>query len=209
MRADLLVFSLVLLIILASIGCTENALSRKEEIVTSLPSPAIIEQKSLIPHETKPLDINLTFETWSRGYWSNLSYYQSYFRVITNYSAWNAFLDEQGYPGRLEGELYPGYAKNFITRKIEHDDFDRHFIIAAMMGHRSKQEPEIEIKTISRLDSVVNVSVHIYESSIGNLVESAPYHIVIIKRELLPKGNSTFNFMDTEGKELGKVDIRD
>ncbi len=46
------------------------------------------------PNETK---INITFETWSRGYWSNSSYDKPYFKVITNYSRWHEFLDEQGY----------------------------------------------------------------------------------------------------------------
>ena len=44
---------------------------------------------------------------------------------------------------------------------------------------------------------------------IENLVESSSYNIVIVKRELLPKGNSTFYFMDIEGKELKKVEIRE
>ncbi len=41
------------------------------------------------------------------------------------------------------------------------------------------------------------------------MVESAPYHIVIVKKELMPEGNSTFVFMDTEGKELGKIEVRE
>ncbi len=200
MRIKFLIFLLFILIL----GCIELKKTpdiNETKTATPQPSSIIAEQKLPTLNETR---INITFETWSRGYWSNSSYYQTYFRIITNYSAWIAFLDEQRYPGGLEGEL-SGY--NRLQHKIEPGDFSNYFIIAAMMGHRSKQEPEIEIKTISR-DDVVNVTVRMYESNIGALVESAPYHIVIVKREVLPRGNSTFNFIDTEGERLGKLEIK-
>jgi hypothetical protein len=77
-----------------------------------------------------------------------------------------------------------------------------------MMGHQGIRSPEIEIKNINRINNIVNVTVRMYKPSSGLMVESAPYHIVIVKRELLPKGNATFVFSDTEGKKLGIVEIK-
>jgi len=34
-------------------------------------------------------------------------------------------------------------------------------------------------------------------------------HIVIVKRKILPKGNSTFVFIDTKGKELVKLEAKE
>jgi hypothetical protein len=76
-----------------------------------------------------------------------------------------------------------------------------------MMGWQTTEGPEIEIKDISRLNNTVNVTVRMYKPGYGNAVISSPYHIVIVKKELLPRGNSTFVFTDTEGKELGKVEV--
>ncbi len=197
------------LIIVTSLGCIEfkkPPTTNQSEIAKPSVTPT--------PNETKPLTINDTFETWSRGYWSNASYKQPYFRVITNYSSWIAFLDEQGYFAwqrgeigmRLEGQLFPGL--NVMPKTIAPADFNNYFIIAAMMGLRAiAEEPEIEIKNISRINDTINVTVRMHESSFGEMVESAPYHIVIVKRELLPVGNSTFVLIDTEGKMLGKLEI--
>ena len=41
----------------------------------------------------------------------------------------------------------------------------------------------------------------------GQTIVTAPYHIVIVKREILPEGNSTFVFVSTEGKELEKMEV--
>ncbi len=195
-------------------GCIEPQRppgSNETQIATPEPT---LEQK-LPYNETKPTEINVTFETWSRGYWSNLSYEQTYFRIITNYSEWNEFLDNQGYFAyirgeegmRLEGELFP--RGGIRPKTLEPDDFDNYFVLAAMMGLRGHLEDEIEITNIKKVNNIVNVSVRMYKPSFGAGVESAPYHIVIIKTEFLPKGNSTFVFKDTEGKELGKIEVRE
>ncbi|NJD76356.1 MAG: hypothetical protein FIB08_04575 [Candidatus Methanoperedens sp.] len=166
-----------------------------------------------ISFETRPLKINGTFETWSRGYNANASYTlkHPYFRVITNYSQWIAFLEGEGYfaePSMLEGFLFPGGGVK--PRTINPADFSENYIIAAMMGLRGFTEgPEIEIKNISRINNTINVIVHMYDPQAGAAALSSPYHIVIVKREFLPKGNSTFVFIDTEGKELGKVEVRE
>lgn len=134
--------------------------------------------------------------------------------MITNYSEWNEFLEDQGYfawlrgeaPKSLEGRLFPG--ENIKPKGIALSDFEEHFIIAAMMGFKPiAHGPEIEIKNISRLNTVVNIFVRMYDPGKGVDVLSAPYHIVIVKKELLPKGNSTFVFIDTEGKELEKIEV--
>ncbi len=155
---------------------------------------------------------SMTFETWSRGYWSNMSHTELYFRVITNYSEWNDFLDEQGYfawlnegkPMRLEGTLFPGL--NVMPKTITSTNFNDYFIIAAMMGLRGHAESdEIEITNINRINNMINVTVHMYEYSYGAAVMSTPYHIVIVKKTL-PEENYTFVFTDeTNGKELGRV----
>jgi len=44
-----------------------------------------------------------------------------------------------------------------------------------------------------------------YEPTGGAAVYSAPYPIVIVKRDMLPTGNSTFIFRDAEGKEFGRL----
>lgn len=215
MKIKFLIFSLFVLITVASLGCIE---SKKPPAPnqTEIAKPSVTEQKLPAPNATKPLIINDTFETWSRGYWSNLSYKKSYFRVITNYSEWNDFLDEQGYfawlkeggPMKLEGQLFPGLNK--MPKTITSIDFNNNFIIAAMMGWKSFAEgPEIEIKNISKINNVINVTVYIYDPKRGAAVVSAPYHIVIVKRELLHIGNSTFIFVDTEGNRLGKVEIKE
>ncbi|MFZ3058942.1 MAG: hypothetical protein WA102_04300 [Candidatus Methanoperedens sp.] len=215
---------LFILIIAVSPGCIESQKSpapNETEIVT----PSITEQKLAIPNVTKPLMINDTFETWSRGYYAN--YYDTHpsFKVILNYSLWIAFLNEQGTfldeygyfawrrkpPGnsyeRLEGTLFPG--QGIMPRTIEPSDFSSYYIIAAMMGLKGITEgPEIEIKNISRINNTLNVTVRMYEPTHGAATLSSPYHIVIVKRELLPKGNATFVFSDTEGKKLEIVEIK-
>lgn len=214
MRLKSLIFLLLIAMIVASLGCLESKklpAPNETKIATPEPTP---EQKLPAYNETKPLKINDTFETWSRGYWSNLSYKQTYFRVITNYSVWSAFLEEQGYFAwirgeigmRLEGELYPGI--DTMPKTITSTDFNDYFIIAAMMGREGIRGPEIEIKNISEINSAVNVTVRMYKPSSGEAVVTNPYHIVIVKRELLPKGNATFIFSDTEGKKLGIVEIK-
>ncbi len=78
---------LFIIIITASLGCIESQkLFTPNETIATTPVPlsSVAEQKSPSYNETKHLQINNTFETWSRGYWSNLSYKQTYFRVITN-----------------------------------------------------------------------------------------------------------------------------
>jgi hypothetical protein len=211
MKIKFLIFSLFVLITVASLGCIE---SKKPPTPnqTEIAKPSVTEQKLPAPNATRPLIINDTFETWSRGYWSNLSYGKPYFRVITNYSEWTAFLDEQGVgvEGKLtlEGTLFPGLSTT--PKTIDTADFTDYFIICAMMGTKSyAEEPEIEIKNISRINNVINVTVRIYDTARGTLIPSAPYHIVIVKRELLPAGNSTFVFVDTEGKLFGKVAINE
>jgi hypothetical protein len=210
MRNKLKIVFLIFIITVAVLGCIESQKlpdSNETKIATTP------EQKLPAYNETKPLRINDTFETWSRGYWSNFSYKQTYFRVISNYSEWTAFLDEQGYfkwvtgqgSPMLEGELFPGLNK--MPKTITSNDFNDHFIIAAMMGYRGIIGPQIEIKNITKLNSLVNVTVHMYEPKIGPTMLSAPYHIVTVKEEILPIGNSTFVFTDTEGKLLGNVEL--
>ena len=213
MKIKFLIFSLFVVIALF-LGCIESKklpAVNVTETTTPAPVTSTTEQKLPAYNETESLKINDTFETWSRGYWSNSSYKQLYFRVITNYSAWIAFLDEQGYYGRdghrLEGQLFPGL--DVMPKTIAPADFNNYFIVAAMMGLIGIAEgPEIEIKNISRLNNVVNVTVYVYRLGPGADVTSEPYHIVIVKRELLPIGNSTFVFVDTEGKRLGKVEVK-
>ena len=131
--------------------------------------------------------------------------------MITNYTTWSTFLYEQGffdYYSTLEGELYPGGDKK--PKTIEPADFNDYFVMAAMMGLRGHLEDEIEIIDIGRINNnIVNVIVRMYKPSFGAGATSAPYHIVVVKKEFLPKGNSTFVFIDTEGKELGKIEVRE
>lgn len=135
--------------------------------------------------------------------------------MITNYRDWNDFLVEQGYfawlkeggPMRLEGTLFPGLNK--MPKTIASTDFNDYFIIASMMGTKGfAEDPEIEIKNISRINDVINVSVRMYDPKGGAAVVSAPYHIVIVKRDLLPTENFTVVFRDTEAKELEKMYIK-
>ncbi len=95
-----------------------------------------------------------------------------------------------------------------MPKAIEPADFNEHFIIAAMMGYKAKRSPEIEIKNISRINSTVNVTVRMYEPSSGELVVSAPYHIVIVKKDSVLIGNYTFIFKDIEGKKLGELEAK-
>ncbi len=216
-RTKKLKFLFLFLIITAvSLGCIES----QKPISTPGPTP---EQKLPVYNKTEPLIKNDTFETWSRGYFA--SYYDThpFFKVMINYSLWIAFLNEQGTfldeygyfawlrktPGssyeRIEGTLFPG--PGILPKTIESSDFNNYFIIAAMMGYKSKLKPEIEITNISRTNNVINVTVRMYEPSYGEAVMSSPYHIVIVKRELLPKGNAIFNFINTENKNLGEVGV--
>jgi hypothetical protein len=212
MRIKVLIFLLLVTIMAASLGCIESQKLPPNE--TQIPTPELAipkpEQKPLDYNETNA--INITFDTWSRGYWSNSSYKYPYFRVITNYSEWNAFLDEQGYFAglkggsmRLEGQLFPGLNK--IPKTITSADFNDYFIIAAMMGMKGFSEgPEIEIENISRINSIANVSVRIYDPRRGATVVSAPYHIIVIKKELIPQENTTFNFINIEnGKLMARI----
>jgi hypothetical protein len=209
MRNKLEILFLFFMIAVLSLGCIEpQRLPSPNE--TATPAISAPEQKLPAYNETKPLRINDTFETWSRGYFSNSSHNQPYFGLITNYSAWNAFLDEEGYRRMrwiFEGELYPGI--NAWPEIISPTDFNDYFIIFAMMGYQSKWSPEIEIKNISRINNIVNVTVRMYKPNSGEAVVTYPYHIVIVKRELLPKENSTFIFIDTEGKRIGNVDVNE
>ncbi|VVB95546.1 Uncharacterised protein [uncultured archaeon] len=215
MRTKLKIIFLFFMIMAVFSGCIEPQRppsSNETKIATPEPTS---EQKLPAYNETKPTEINVTFETWSRGYWSNLSYEQTYFRIITNYSEWNEFLDNQGYFAyirgeegmRLEGELFPG--GGIRPKTLEPADFNNYFILAAMMGLRGHLSDEIEITVIRRMNNTLNASVRLYKPSFGEASTSSPYHIVMVKKEFLPKGNSTFVFKDTEGKELGKVEARE
>ncbi len=212
MRIKFLILSLFVVMLVASLGCIGSKklpAPNETKIAISEPTVSIPEQKTPAYNDTKNLKI--TFETWSKGYWSNTSYEHPYFRVITNYSDWNAFLDEQGYftwlreggPMRLEGQLFPGLNK--MPKTITPADFDENIIIAAMMGMKGFAEgPEIEIKNISRFNNILNITVRMYDPRGGAAVVSAPYHIVIVKRDLVPE-NSRFYFRDTEGKLLARI----
>ncbi|MCZ7385663.1 MAG: hypothetical protein O8C63_13090 [Candidatus Methanoperedens sp.] len=209
------------LMVVVVAGCVSKPSDMtKNETVTTPTVPAYKETKIAIPeptteqilptyNETKPLKINDTFETWSRGYFAN--YYEEHplFKIINNYSDWIAFLNEQRKEEseRLEGTLFPG--PTVIPRTMGPVDFNNYFIISAMMGYKTKLKPEIEIKNINRLNNVVNVTIWLYNPSFGEASMSSPYHIVIVKREVLPIGNSTFVFIDTESKELGKVEVNE
>lgn len=201
-----------------SLGCIE---SQKSPALneTEIATPSITEQKLPVPNATEPLRINGTFETWSRGYYSkdvknSSTYNKPYFRVITNYNTWIAFLNETGYfdysghrdPWLLDGILFPG--QGVMPKIIEPADFNNYFIIAAMMGKTAPAEgPEIEIKNITRVSNEINIKVRVVRVGPGALTYSAPYHVVIVKREMLPIGNSTFVFIDAEGKKLGELEL--
>lgn len=208
MRIKFLIF-LLLFEVVVSFGCIESLkspASNETNITTPAPTLFPTEQKLPSYNETRHLKINDTFETWSRGYYANYSDWNPFFKVITNYSDWIEFLDNQGYPPELEGTLFPGVEVK--PRIIEPADFNENFIIVAMMGLKGITEaPEIEITNISRINSTVDVTVRMYNPTAGAAAMSSPYHIVIVKREILPKGNFTFVFMD-EGNKLGKVDMR-
>jgi hypothetical protein len=75
------------------------------------------------------------------------------------------------------------------------------------MGMQGYVGPEIEIKNISRSNNVVNVTVFFYKPGFGGAALSSPYHIVIVKRDILPEGNSTFVFVSTQGEELEKIEV--
>ncbi|MCZ7385664.1 MAG: hypothetical protein O8C63_13095 [Candidatus Methanoperedens sp.] len=198
-RNKLKILFLFFIITTISLGCIE---SQKLPVPneTEIATPSVTEQKLPTYNETKPLKINDTFETWSRGYYSNYYEKRPYFKVITNYSDWIAFLNEQG-SSKLEGTLFPG--PNKMPKTIEPTDFDKHFIIAAMMGLKAITEgPEIEIKNISRTNNTLNVMVRRYVPTAGALTSSSPYHIVIVKRELIPEENTTFNFINIENGRL-------
>lgn len=212
MKIKSFIFLLIIMIVLTSSGCLESKNSpvpNETKNVTPVPSPNITEQEQPVNNETKLLKINDTFETWSRGYRSNTSYEQTYFRIITNYNEWIAFLNDQRYFDDrffvLEGELFPGVGVK--PKTIEPSSFDDYFIIAAMMGYRGKQGPEIEIMNISKSNNILNVTIRLYDTHFGQTIVTAPYHIVIVKRELLSERNSTFVFVSTEGKELEKLNV--
>ncbi len=214
MKIRYYIFLLLIVIIVTSPGCLEykkSPVPNEIKNATPVPSPNITEQEPPVNNETKLLKINDTFETWSRGYISNTSDDRPDFKVITNYSYWNEFLYNQDpwYIGKkyakLEGQLFPGL--NIIPKNMSTDDFNNYFIMAAMMGKQFKTGPEIEIKNISMLNNIVNVTVRLYKPTFGGAATSSPYHIVIVKRELLSEGNSTFVFVSTEGKELEKLNV--
>ncbi len=199
---------LLIVIIVTSPGCLESKKSpvpNETKNATPVPIFTTPEQELSTSNGTH-LKINGTFETWSRGYYSNKSYKNSYFKVITNYEGWIAFLDEQGYSigskgertMNLEGQLFPGLDKT--PKIITSDDFKEYFIIAAMMGMRKNAEgPEIEIKNISRVNNIVDVTVSRYDPGVGSAIISAPYHIVLVKKEQIQE-SSTFDFIDTQGR---------
>ncbi len=98
MRIKFLIFFLLFTIV-ASFGCiesTKSPASNETNITTPAPTLFPTEQKLPSYNETKPLKINDTFETWSRGYYANYDDWNPFFKVITNYSTWIAFLNEQG-----------------------------------------------------------------------------------------------------------------
>lgn len=214
MRTKFIFFSLFVLIVAVSLGCIESQklhAPNETEIVTPFPSPYTTELQSPAYNKSESREINIRFETWSRGYYSNSSYYQPYFKVINNYSEWESFLNNQGYlawqagegPLRLEGSIYPGI---FTKPKVmKPSDFENYSIISAMMGRVSRAEgPEIEIKNITAVDNILKVIIS-FKLGPGADLESAPYHIVMIKKELLPNEKSIFDFIDIEGKLLARV----
>ena len=213
MRIKFLILILFFVVLVASLGCIESKklpAPNETKIIAPKPTLAPTEQKLPAYNETELLKINITFETWSRGYWSNSSYNEPYFRVITNYSEWVSFLDNQGYlawqggegPLRLEGSIYPGIFTK--PRQMKPSDFDNYSVIAAMMGRIGRAEgPEIEIRNITAADNIFNVIIA-FKLGPGAAVESAPYHIIMIKKELLPK-EPIFDFIDIEGKLLARV----
>ncbi len=216
MRNKLKIVFLFFMITAVSLGCIESQklpLPNETKIATPEPTP---EQKLPTYNETKPLKINDTFETWSRGYTASYYEKQPYFRVIANHSEWIKFLTDQKYfeglvgggPKWFEGQLFPGLGVK--PKTINPADFKDNFIIAAMMGLKGMTEgPEIEIKNISRINNTVNVTVRMHEPTAGASAMSSPYHIVIVKRELLPVGISKFVFIDTEDKRIGKVVVNE
>ena len=214
MRIKILLLLWFFVITAALTGCIESQKISKNNVTPSAgetqiatPEPSITEPGLPAFNET-----NVDFDTWSRGYWSNTSYMEPYFRVITNYSKWDEFLNDQGYyawlkggPMRLEGTLFPGGFQN--PKTIMPDDFNDHFIIAAMMGLKPYSEgAEIEIENISRINNAVNVTVRLYDRKGGAAVQSAPYHIIIVNKEQIPEDNITFDFIDIEnGRVLARI----
>ena len=223
MRNKLEILLLALIIMTVSSGCIEPQIppgSNETNITSPAPdqkSPTYNETEIARPSITEQespayIKTNVTFETWSRGYYSNMSHTQHYFRVITNYSEWNEFLEEQGYTGeiatKLDGTLFPGLFTK--PKNITSADFNDYFIMAAMMRRKPVAEgPEVEIKSINIANNIINVTVRMYESTVGAGIFSAPYHIIMVKRDLFPMKNLIFVFMGTEGKELGKVEVRE
>lgn len=215
MQNKLFILLLSIVILILS-GCIDSHELKRPDVTAIatpdlMPSPA--GKKLPLYSETKPVEISVFFETWSRGYYSNLTYENPYFRVISNYDEWRAFLEEQGYSDylvrggsyRLDGIIFPG--QGVAPKTIMSTDFNDYFIIATMMGRIGRAEgPNIEIINITKTNNIINVEVRrVY--GYGALTYSSPYHIVMIKRELLPLGNSTFNFIDTEGNLLGKLEV--
>ncbi len=209
MKIKFLILSLFAVIAAAFLGCIDSKNMPVSNDTQTPPSePVISTPKEKLP-DIESQKVDIAFETWSRGYWSNSSYDYPYFRVINDYNEWNDFLDEQGYFAwirgkegmRLEGSLYPGI--NIKPKNITSADFNDYFIIAAMMGMRGYAEgPEIEIENISGINSIVNVSVRLYDPRKGAAVVSAPYHVIIIKKQLIAQTNITFDFIDIENGRL-------
>lgn len=193
MKIKNLVLSLFVVILVTATGCIEYQKQPfTKETITAIPS--VTEQKLPAYNETQQLEINIPFETWSRGYDAKDYLLHPHFEVITNYSDWIRFLNNQG---PLEGQLFPGLG--IAPKTIGPVDFNDDFIITAMMGKRGKRGPEIEILNISRINNVVRIIINKYDPGYGESVESAPYHIVLIKKELVPD-NSAINIIDTDAK---------
>ena len=130
---------------------------------------------------------NLTFETVSMG--SRTRYDIQDFLVITEVKEWDKFWEEKSFEGTITASDV---------------DFQNYFAIAAFLGP-SDGGVSVYIKAITQIKDMIKVTVNITEPDYVLDIVMSPYDIVRVRKaDMTQRGNVTFAFIDTSGRELGR-----
>lgn len=88
-------------------------------------------------------------------------------------------------------------------------DFDRHLVLAAMLGVRNSAGYSISIKSVGQQSYEVQVEVEVSEPEEGAFtaqVLTSPYHLAMVERDAFePRGELVFIFVDNHGRMLART----
>lgn len=101
-----------------------------------------------------------------------------------------------------EEELQLLLSQALIQDAVPEVDFDRHIVIAAMLGPKNTGGYAISIMHASQTGTEVRVEVDVVEPDPGSMtvqILTSPYHLVTVERaDFEPRGELVFSFLDDD-----------